>query len=104
MILRVSLKYLRKGHTQSCYLPPHELRLLDWIPGFTSEPNVGHLSLAKPHPAPPAYSCGPVEDLKYLQKDHIRNITYVLSFFLFVGCFYSCLLYPECWFVCDLSP
>jgi hypothetical protein len=21
-----------------------------------------------------------------------------------VGCFYSCLLYPECWFVCDLSP
>jgi hypothetical protein len=48
MILRVSLKHLREGHTQSCYLPPHELRLLDWIPGFTSEPNIGHLSLASP--------------------------------------------------------
>jgi hypothetical protein len=38
-----------EGHTQSFYSPPQELRLLDWIPEFTSpEPNVGHWSLASP--------------------------------------------------------
>jgi hypothetical protein len=44
-----SLKLLEKGHTRSCYLPPQELELLDWIPGFTSpEPNIGHWSLMSP--------------------------------------------------------
>jgi hypothetical protein len=49
MPLVASLKLLGRGHTRSCYLPQQELRLVDWIPGFTfPEPNVGHWSLMIP--------------------------------------------------------